>query len=50
MESKHKIEEQTKRKQTYNTEDKLMVARGRGIPGLDVKGEGLKKYKWVVKK
>ena len=45
---KNKIDKQAKLKQTIDTENRLMVARGEGVGGLGEKGEGIKKSKLVV--
>lgn len=30
--------------------NRLMVVRGKGVRGLDRKGEGMERYRWVVTK
>ena len=47
---KNKINEQTKQNRLANTENRLMVIRGRGAGVLGEKGEGTKKYRLVVTK
>lgn len=36
------------RNRLIDTEDKVIVARWKGLGGLDDKGSGIKKHKWTV--
>ena len=44
-----KTNDQTKKKETIDTENRLMFARGK-IDGLGNKGERINKYKFIVTK
>ena len=43
-----RINKQTNRNKLIDTENISMDARWEGVAGMGIKGEGIKKYKWVI--